>query len=284
MTSNRNPSNFGQNVTFTATVSRVSGTGTPSGTVQFSIDGINVGVPVTLNAQGRATFATATLPAGSHNVVAVYSGSTIFSGSSSTGLAQVVNQAASTTVVTSNTNPSRFGQSVTFTARVTPATAGGTVQFTIDGATVGGPVALDATGRARLVISTLAVGSHPVSAAYGGSINYLASTSANLIQTVNNANSRTVVTTSLTPAPRNTTVVFTATVSAVAPGAGIPTGTVQFRIDGVDVGAPAAVNASGQAAFATSTISVGRHTISAVYAGDASFNASTSAGIAQRIN
>ena len=92
------------------------------------------------------------------------------------------------------------------------------------------------------------------------------------------------MTTSLTPAPRNTTVVFTATVSPVAPATGVPTGTVQFRIDGVNVGGPAAVNANGQAAFATSTIAVGRHTITAVYSGDASFNGSTSGGITQRIN
>jgi hypothetical protein len=172
---------------------------------------------------------------------------------------------------------------VTFTARVNPAAATGSVVFQIDGATTGGPVILDATGRATLIVSTLAVGGHTVSAAYSGSGNYLPSTSASLIQTVNKAASRTVVTTSGSPATRGTTVVFTATVTAVAPGAGTPTGTVQFRIDGVNAGAPASLNSSGQAAFATSTMSVGRHTVSAVYTGDGSFNASTSGTITQRI-
>ena len=64
-----------------------------------------------------------------------------------------------------------------------------------------------------------------------------------------------------------------ATVTAVAPGVGLPTGTVQFRIDGVNVGAPVALNASGQAAFATSTMTVGRHVVTAVYSGDGNFNA-----------
>jgi hypothetical protein len=285
VTSNRVPSaNLGQNITFTATVRPVTGTGIPAGTVQFNIDGINVGGVLTLNAQGRATFATSTLVAGSHNVIATYSGSAIFAGGGSATFVQVVNQAASTTVVTSNRNPaSVFGQSVTFTARVTPLAATGTVQFKLDGVDVGGPVALDATGRARFVINTLAVGPHTVSAVYSGNGNYLPSTSATLTQTVNKAASRTVVTTSGTPANAGTTVVFTATVTAVAPGLGIPTGTVQFRIDGVNVGAPLSLNSSGQAAYATNTLAVGLHTASAVYSGDAGFSASTSANRSQRI-
>ena len=61
VTSNRVPSaNFGQNVTFTATVRPVTGTGIPGGTVQFNIDGANVGGVLALNAQGRATFTTNT--------------------------------------------------------------------------------------------------------------------------------------------------------------------------------------------------------------------------------
>ena len=141
MTSNRIPSaNLGQSITFTATVRPVTGTGIPTGTVQFNIDGVNVGGVLTLNAQGRATYSTAALSAGSHNVIATYSGSAIFAGGGSATFIQVVNQAASTTVVTSNRNPSVFGQTVTFTARVTPLAATGTVQFRLDGADVGGPV------------------------------------------------------------------------------------------------------------------------------------------------
>ena len=284
VTSNRNPSaNLGQSITFTATVRPLSGTGTPTGTVRFNIDGANVGGTLTLNAQGRATYSTATLQAGSHSVIATYGGSATFAGGGSAALTQVVNQAASTIVVATNHNPALFGQTVTFTARVTPAAASGTVQFTLDGADIGGPVALDATGRARLVMSSLSVGAHTVSAAYAGSVNYRASTSASLTQTVNKAASRTVVTTSGSPAAQGTTVVFTATLAAVLPGAGVPSGTVQFRLDGVAVGAPAALNASGQAAFATSSLPIGRHTVAAAYTGDGNFNTSTSGNITQRI-
>ena len=281
--SNRAPSTYGQAVTFTATVRPTTGTGIPAGTVQFTVDGVDVGGLVTLSANGRATYATSALTGGSHSVIATYGGSAVFAGGSSALLTQVVNQATSSTAVTSSRNPSVFGQTVTFTARVTPAAATGSVQFVVDGSAVGGPVALDATGRARFVTSAMVPGTHTVSAAYGGSVNFRASTSAVRSQTVNKASSRSVVTSSGTPAPRGSTVVLTATVTAVAPGVGTPSGTVQFRIDGSAVGAPVVLNASGQAAYSTSTLTTGRHTVSVVYSGSAGFNASTSGNLTQRI-
>ena len=46
------------------------------------------------------------------------------------------------TTVTSSINPSTLGQPVYFTAKITPSSATGTVQFTIDGADFGSPVSL----------------------------------------------------------------------------------------------------------------------------------------------
>ncbi len=290
VTSNRNPAaNLGQNITFTATVRPVLGTGFPTtGTVQFSIDAGTPGAvtsgPLALNVQGRATFQIATLSAGNHQVIATYGGTTVFAGSVSVPIVQVVNQVATTTTVTSNTNPSVFGQSVTLTARVqpNPGAAGTMVQFW-EGTTSLGSFPLDATGRARLPISTLSVGIHGVTAVFPGTVNYMPSTSAAFNQTVNKANTRTVVTTSGTPAPRNTLVTFTATVTPTGSGVGVPTGNVQFRDNGVNMGSQVGLNTSGQAAFPTSTLSVGLHQISAVYIGDAGFNTSTSANRSQRI-
>ena len=104
LTSDVNPSLVGQNVTFTATVTSTFA-GIPTGTVQFSIDGVNVGTPVTLDASGVATYATSTLIAGSHPVVATYNGVLPFGGSSGS-LTQVVNQAGTATALTSSLNPS----------------------------------------------------------------------------------------------------------------------------------------------------------------------------------
>jgi len=88
LTSSRNPSNLGQSVTFTATVTAVAGT--PTGTVTFS-DGTNVLGSSRLNSAGRATFNTTGLPRGSHSITATYNGATGYLSSASTPLTQRVN-------------------------------------------------------------------------------------------------------------------------------------------------------------------------------------------------
>ena len=82
---------FGQSVTFTATVS--SGSGTPTGTVQFKDGAANVGAPVAL-VDGAADLATAGLAVGSHSITGVYSGDPNFSTSTSVALAHTVAKAS----------------------------------------------------------------------------------------------------------------------------------------------------------------------------------------------
>jgi len=79
--SSANPSSVGQSVTFTATVSSAS-PGTPTGTVQFKVDGSISGIaPVTLSGSGVATFQTSGLSAGTHAVTADYLGDSNFNAS-----------------------------------------------------------------------------------------------------------------------------------------------------------------------------------------------------------
>ncbi len=100
-------------------------------------------------------------------------------------LNQVVNKATSTTTVSSSLNPSRVTNAVTFTARVTPTAAVGTVQFRIDGV-LSAAVTLDATGRATLSRTFVApAATHTVVAVYSGSADYNTSSSGNLNQVVN---------------------------------------------------------------------------------------------------
>ena len=179
--SSQDPSVFDQAVTFTATVTATSGT--PTGTVTFK-DGTTTLGTGTLSA-GKATFTTAALTVGTHSITGVYSGDTNFAGSTSSVLTQTVNKAASTTSVVSSVNPSGLGQSVTFTATVKPATSGtptGTVTFK-DGTTTLGTGTLGG-GKATFTTSALALGSHSITASYGGDANFTASTSATLTQTV----------------------------------------------------------------------------------------------------
>ncbi|MER6203760.1 Ig-like domain repeat protein [Streptomyces sp. NPDC001586] len=94
--------------------------------------------------------------------------------------------APATAVLVSSVNPSVVGQTVTFTATVTgdQGIPTGTVLFK-DGDTNLGPDALDATGTASLPISDLAVGTHHITAVYGGNTTYAPSTSNTVDQVVN---------------------------------------------------------------------------------------------------
>lgn len=90
LTSSENPSLPGDDVTFTSTVSAVPpATGTPTGTVQFRVDGVAFGAPVDL-VNGVAVTNSSALSHGAHLIAAEYGGDFTFGGSSNT-LTQVVN-------------------------------------------------------------------------------------------------------------------------------------------------------------------------------------------------
>src|SRR5262249_31312196 len=168
--SSANPSTYGASVTFTATIS----TSLATGTVTFKDGATTLGTSTI--AGGAASLSTSSLAAGSHLITAVYGGDASFSESTSASLSQTVNKASTMTALTSNLNPSKRRQSVTFTATVSPSTANGTMQF-FDGASLLGTVTLSG-GSASFSTSQLAIGAHSITAQYGGSSNYKGSTSA----------------------------------------------------------------------------------------------------------
>jgi hypothetical protein len=100
-------------------------------------------------------------------------------------LTQTVNQSATITTLSSSINPSQVGQAVTFTATVTSGggTPTGSVTFK-DGGTALGSATLAGGGVAALTISSLTLGSHSITAVYGGSASFTTSTSPALIQAV----------------------------------------------------------------------------------------------------
>ena len=184
VTSSVNPSSWHQAVTFTATVQGAFG-GTPTGTVSFKNGGAVLGT-VPLNASGVATFTTSALSVAVHSIKITYPGDTDFAASTSSPLAQTVVKAATTTTLVSSLNPSNSGQSVTFTATITPAFGGGvtgTVNFK-DGSTIIGTGTVNAARKATFTTSTLAVGTHPISAVYPASTNLKSSFSTAVKQVV----------------------------------------------------------------------------------------------------
>src|SRR5207244_1700436 len=101
---------------------------------------------------------------------------------------------------------------------------------------------------------------------------------------VSKGNTTTTVSSSANPSVSGQSVTFTATVNSVTAGAAARTGTVQFKIDGVDFGAPVALSGNSATSGAISSLSVASHTITAVYSGDVHFNGSTSANFTQTVN
>ncbi len=119
-----------------------------------------------------------------------------------------ITKATPTIILNSSPNPSEYGASVTFTATLTPTTPTGIVTF-MDGGTALGTGTISA-GSATYSTSVLAVGSHSISAVYGGDSNYSGSSSSVLTQTINSGPQ--VVTTSLSSGTAGTS--YSATLAA----------------------------------------------------------------------
>ncbi len=240
-----------------------------------------------LNSSGMATFTTSALSVAIHTISAVYSGDNQFAGSTAEPVFQHVDMAATTTALTSAPNPSVIGESVLFTATVTPTAPGagmptGTVSF-MEGTTTLGTGTVSTSGQATFSTASLFVGAQMVTAVYSGDGNFTTSTSAIDTQTVNQASTTTALTSAPNPSVSGQAVMFTATVTPVPPGAGAPTGTVTF-LEGTTTLGTGSVGANGQAAFTISTLSVGTHTVTASYSGDDHFTGSTSTHVTQTVN
>ncbi|HEX9441905.1 MAG TPA: Ig-like domain-containing protein, partial [Roseiflexaceae bacterium] len=94
--------------------------------------------------------------------------------------------AATTTIVISSSNPSTVGQTVTFTATISASaleSPTGSVTFK-DGTTMLGSGMLDAGGQVTFSTAAMTVGSHNITAAYGGDDTFSGSVSPILEQLV----------------------------------------------------------------------------------------------------
>jgi hypothetical protein len=96
----------------------------------------------------------------------------------------------------------------------------------------------------------------------------------------------TGITSSANPSTEHQPVTFTATVHSLAPGVGVPTGTVTFTdtFNGrTKTLGTAVVDAQGKATFSTSSLESGNHAITAVYSGNSDFNRSASGQFGQTV-
>jgi hypothetical protein len=296
VSSSADPSAFGQPVTVTAVVPATDG----GGTVAFynASPGTTVGLPGVPGtvvsgctaqplAQGTGGSYSATCTftpdwVGTVAFWATYSGDAAYPGATTGYLAggQTVDPA---TTLSSSQDPNMYGQSVTFTATVSPTDGGGSVAFYADGsatpisgcATQSLTQASGHTYTATCTTASLTVGSHAISASYSGD-SLFPPGSGTLAggQTVNPAAiTTTTLASSANPSTYGQPLSFSATVAATDGG-----GTVAFYADGsatpmAGCAAQSLAPASGStytATCTTSSLPAGSHTISATYSGDSS--------------
>ena len=176
------------------------------------------------------------------------------------------------TTITSSSNPSTFGQSVTFSATVAPKASGmptGTVTFR-QGSTILGRSALNG-GTAQFSTAELSVGQHCIRATYSGDTSFAASTSPALHQVVHRATTTIMLDSSPNPSTGGMSVTFTATV--VPQYSGTPAGTVTFKNGSTIMGKVQLTG--GRAIFTKLFKSAGTKSITASYGGNANFISSS---------
>ena len=186
---------------FRADVRSASGNGIPSGSVTFKEGAANLlSTSFVLNTEGDAETAQgiSTVPVGTHNVVAAYSGDSSFNASNSAPVAITVTKAPVAVALTASSTNIGATDTVTLTATVNTTSAGrapsGTVTFFSGGTQIpnpSNPIAVTGTdgfgniqngvfqaARASAsLVTTLPAGSDSITAQYTGSPNYLGGTS-----------------------------------------------------------------------------------------------------------
>ena len=292
LTSNVNPSTLGQAVTFTATVAFDGGApaaGGPRGTVQF-FDGATLMGSANVS-NNQAVLTTSTLAGGTHTIFAQYSGDPTFPTASAT-YGQTVSAAVTMSLTAAPAGPV-YGQAVVLTANVSATVPAGftaptgQVTFSLPGVGLFAPprqlgTATLTSGTATLTVNSLSVGTQTITALYGGDATWR-SASAQTTVTVSPASTNSSVSLAMVSGQ----LTLTGVVAAVAPGAGTPTGSIQF------------VDTSNNQVVASATLSSGKTSatvaanlasavlgrpIAAVYSGDGNFNASTSSPLPALVN
>jgi hypothetical protein len=287
--SSANPSVFGQVITLRARTTRVGATGAvTAGSIAFYDGGVLLSTNTVMS--GVATLATRNLTVASHTITAEYSGSAADDPSTSAPLTQVVDKATTTITVTQSWTgtSSVYGQRLQYTARVRRAAPAnpvvpnvGTVDFYNELTPLALGVPLSSAGTATLVVTDLPVGLHAIHVDYSGSATDLP-IHTTVMQTVSPASTSTTLKATPLSTTAGKTVTLTAIVRPVAPGSGVPDGSVAL-FDGISPIASGTV-VSGRLVVTTTSLSVGLHSLTALYSGSGNYLGSTSAPVVVTIS
>ena len=238
------PYPYGTSITFTETLTGVTGGAAPTGTVTFfdgeGTLGSGTVIPSGVGATSTATFTTNQLAVGSHNISLTYNGDTNYTVLSDNGAINVtINEAAFSLALSSSASTTTAGSVVTFTAQAAngvtlPAGESITVTGIPDAANV--TPAINSSGVASFSYGLFPASSTPytITATYAGDGNYLAATSNSVSLQVNPTPVTVSLTTSANPVAYPTAVGLTA--NASTGGLGIPTGSISFLNGSTQIG------------------------------------------------
>ncbi|MFN7011388.1 MAG: Ig-like domain repeat protein [Allorhizobium sp.] len=258
---------YGDSVTFTATL---SGGDSPSGSVTFKDGATTLGTS-TLSGN-TASFATSDLSLGSRSITAVYSGDSSNQSATSSAISVSVGQASPSLSLSASDTTATLLQPIILTATLSGGVSPtGTVTFK-DGSTTLGTATISGAS-ATFSTSTLSIGSHAITAVYGGDISHGTATSSAVTVTIEKAGPSITLSSSSTTPTIAQSVTFTASLS----GGVSPTGTVTFKDGSTTLGTEAISGST--ASFTTADLSAGDHTITAVYSGDDNNQPAASAGV-----
>ena len=258
----------GQTFVLTADLSPSSSSGyTAGGTVTFSDGAAAIGSPVNV-VGGAAVLSKSDFSNGPHDITASYSGDTNFTASTT---------ASATTITVTQ------AQTITFPA-LSPVTYGAAPVVLSATASSGLPVAFSViSGPATVSGATLTItgaGNVVVQADQAGNSSYQAAPAVQQTLVVGKAASALALATSSPSVQVGASVTFTATVTS--PNLPAPAGSAVF-LDGSTQLGSVAFDGSGVAAFSTTTLSGGVHSITATYAGNASFLPSSSTAVSETV-
>ncbi len=271
-----------QAINFTAPTSPI--TFVPNETVNLSATGGASGNPVVFSIDASSTGSgiingTILTVSGAGNIVidANQAGNSNYSAAAQVQQTLVVNQAMPTVTVT-DAGGTYNGSA--FPATATVAGVSGSPGSTLEGTgltltyyngtytTIGQLSGLTGTASAPS-----SAGSYTVLASYAGSKDYSAAAGLANFSIGQARTTISVPSSSSSSSDFAQDVTFTATVSAVDPAAGTPTGTVTFLAGTKPLGQ--GTLHAGVATYQTSTLAIGSHTITAVYSGDTNFDPSS---------
>jgi len=278
--------------TLTATITPVSGSNAPSGSVAFALGSTSLGT-VAAVASGVTATATLTvkgssLAAGANAITAAYTATGNFANSTATTTVTVTGPPVATTMtVAANPASIRATDTTQVTATVKPASGSaaptGSVTFAV-GSTVLGTASLAASAAnagATLAVkgSSLSIGSNTITATYTPTGSFTGST-ATVSVTVTPPPVATTTAVLANPASISSTATtqLTATVKP-ASGTAAPTGSVTFAAGTTVLGTSplTASGANGSATLAVkgSSLASGANTITATYVPAGNFGPST---------